>query len=118
MAERNSHSSNALLAPLIAGMVGAGLALLLAPRSGKETREKIRDSANNMKSQAEENLLNARDSLEQSIQHALDLKQRLTTALTETGGKARRELDELKDMQNESRAPRQSSVLSTWEEEV
>ncbi len=38
-----------LLSFLLGGIVGAGLALLLAPQSGEETRKKIRDFADDVK---------------------------------------------------------------------
>ena len=41
MSERND--GEAVLAFLVGGVIGAGLALLFAPASGEETREKIGD---------------------------------------------------------------------------
>lgn len=38
----------------LGGLIGAGVALLLAPKSGKETREKIKELAVDAKSKAEE----------------------------------------------------------------
>lgn len=38
----------------LGGLMGAGVALLLAPRSGKETREKIKEFAGEAKGKAEE----------------------------------------------------------------
>ncbi len=37
---------------LVGGAVGAGLALLLAPQSGKKTRKQIRDIADELSEQA------------------------------------------------------------------
>lgn len=47
----NHHDSgfNAFLAFLLGGVVGAGIALLVAPQSGKETRKKIVDLAETAK---------------------------------------------------------------------
>jgi gas vesicle protein len=104
-----------LMAPLLAGLLGAGLALLFAPRSGKETRARMRMKADKAKLQAEDNLSHVRESLNQGIQDAQDLRRRLSEALANTGEKAKQETDELrKDERDETR----SSVLSTWEEEV
>src|SRR5207244_1781218 len=47
--------------PLAAGLVGAGVALLFAPRSGKETREQIRHKAENVQSKAKEKVEKGRD---------------------------------------------------------
>jgi len=38
-----------ILAFFIGGLVGAGVALLLAPQSGKETRQKIKELADDAK---------------------------------------------------------------------
>lgn len=44
--------SSVFLAFVLGGVVGAGIALLMAPQSGSETREKIRDLADDMKGKA------------------------------------------------------------------
>ncbi|MGC2061703.1 MAG: YtxH domain-containing protein [Thermodesulfovibrionales bacterium] len=41
----DNHSVEILASFLIGGIVGAGLALLLAPQSGRKTRAQIRDMA-------------------------------------------------------------------------
>ncbi len=41
MSERETSTGTVLAAFLIGGLVGAAVALLTAPRSGKETREEI-----------------------------------------------------------------------------
>jgi gas vesicle protein len=45
MFEEKCNSSNILVALLIGAAVGGGVALLTAPRSGRETREKLRGLA-------------------------------------------------------------------------
>src|SRR5262245_8571271 len=45
---------------VIGGLVGAALALLLAPQSGEETRAQIRDKSLEYKDRAEEGLIEAR----------------------------------------------------------
>lgn len=42
-------SGSMLLSFLLGGVVGAGLALLLAPQSGRETRQKIKEFADDVK---------------------------------------------------------------------
>lgn len=44
---------NVGLSFLLGGLVGAGAALLLAPKSGKETREQIKGMAKDIKEKAE-----------------------------------------------------------------
>lgn len=43
------NSGSLFLSFLLGGAVGAGLALLLAPQSGRETRQKIREAAEGVK---------------------------------------------------------------------
>jgi gas vesicle protein len=50
MKEEGGYSSGSmLLSFLLGGVVGAGIALLLAPQSGEETRRKIKDLAEDVK---------------------------------------------------------------------
>lgn len=113
-----SNRSKVFVAPLLAGLLGAGLALLFAPRSGKQTRERMRMKAGDMKQQAQDNLANVRESLDQSIHEAQDLKKRIANAWSDTSRKAKEEMRGLKEEQGERKAQASSSVLSTWEEEV
>jgi gas vesicle protein len=51
--EESGHSTDSIiLAFFIGGLVGAGVALLLAPQSGKETRQKIKEQADDAKEKA------------------------------------------------------------------
>lgn len=50
MKEELTEKGNTFLAPfLVGGIVGAGIALLLAPKPGKEVREDIKKFASNAK---------------------------------------------------------------------
>jgi gas vesicle protein len=49
---------------VIGGMVGAGLALLLAPQSGEKTRTQIRNVSVELKERANETLAEAREKAE------------------------------------------------------
>lgn len=52
--EENSYNTNSvLLAFFLGGVVGAGVALLMAPKSGQETREQIKKLADEVKEKAE-----------------------------------------------------------------
>ncbi len=53
MSEERCCSGGMIMAFLAGGLIGAGLALLYAPYSGRETREKISGLAGDLKSQAE-----------------------------------------------------------------
>lgn len=49
MKDEGYSSGSMLLSFLLGGLVGAGLALLLAPQSGEETRKKIQGLADDVK---------------------------------------------------------------------
>ncbi len=49
MKDEGYNSGSMLLSFLFGGIVGAGLALLFAPQSGRETRQRIRDFADDVR---------------------------------------------------------------------
>src|SRR5690242_3936914 len=48
----NNTNSTILVSTLVGAAVGAGVALLVAPSSGEETRQKIKSSVGNLKQEA------------------------------------------------------------------
>ncbi len=117
MTERNGP--NIMAVSLLAGLTGAAVALLFAPRSGRETRERLRETATGLKDQASEGLDAARQSVESGVEKARDLRGKLGTKLAKTGRRAKQEIDDLSDdLQSVPKRQRQSSVLTNWEEEV
>jgi len=48
----DDRTRSVLVALVVGGLVGAGLALLLAPQSGKRTRQQIADLAEDLKDYA------------------------------------------------------------------
>ena len=48
----DERTRTVLVALVVGGMVGAGIALLLAPQSGKRTRQQIADLAEDLKDYA------------------------------------------------------------------
>lgn len=113
MAERSSP--NLAVVSIMAGLTGAGIALLLAPRSGKETRAKIGERTAELKGHAEDNLHKMRDGLSTGMDKTRDS---LTEALNKTGRKAREQYDEFDDEIGRRTGIKQSPVLRAWEEEV
>ncbi len=64
MSENCDRNVGGYLAALAIGaLAGAGIALLLAPRSGRETREALAEKARDIKEKAEHILVNAKDVL-------------------------------------------------------
>lgn len=118
MTEKSPNST--LMSLLLAALLGAGIALLLAPRSGKETRRSLHQTTDDLRETLEENLHRAQKTLEQNIARAQEVRDNIVRHV--------RQGDQVRDAQaliehinrtdtRRHTAPR-SSVLSTWEEEI
>jgi len=70
-----SRNSNAVMGFVLGAAVGAGIALLLAPCSGTETRRKLGDKARQLST-------SMRDGLEQTKNRLGELKDDVNTAVT------------------------------------
>lgn len=79
MSER-SGTENILLSFLIGGAVGAGVALLFAPRSGKETRERIKNLAKEWEHKADELLQDGKSKVAESREAVKEKVDRLKDA--------------------------------------
>jgi len=80
--------SHVILAFVLGGLVGAGLALLTAPRSGRETREKIREFADETKKKASEYADQTKDKLSSAVEHGKEFvseKKSLISSAIEAG---------------------------------
>lgn len=84
-------SGSTILSFLLGGLVGAGVALLLAPRSGKETRQQIKDFADDMKGKAEDYVEQAKCRVTQAVEKGkgfVDEKKSIITTAVEAGKEA------------------------------
>ena len=64
--EEKDYGTGSLVASfLLGGIVGAGIAILLAPQSGRETREKIKELAETVKEKIASSVERAKDILEE-----------------------------------------------------
>ena len=64
--EEKDYGTGSLVASfLLGGIVGAGIAILLAPQSGRETREKIKELAETVKEKIAASIESAKDILEE-----------------------------------------------------
>jgi len=61
MRDEGYSSGSVLLSFLLGGVVGAGLALLFAPQSGRETRQKIKDLTDDVKDKTTEYVKQAKE---------------------------------------------------------
>jgi gas vesicle protein len=84
-------SGSVLLSFLLGGMVGAGLALLLAPQSGPETRRRIRELADDVKEKTSDYVSQAKDSVSSTVEKGkgyIEEKKSVLTAAIEAGKEA------------------------------
>ncbi len=72
MADNNGDLGSFLAGFVIGGLIGAGVALLLAPQSGEETRDFIKDKSIELRDRAYETADEARVKAEQLAQQARD----------------------------------------------
>jgi gas vesicle protein len=89
--EEGFGSGSVLLSFLLGGMVGAGLALLLAPQSGPEARKKIMDIADDVKEKAGDYLNQAKEKVTSTVDKGksfVDEKKSLIAAAIEAGKEA------------------------------
>lgn len=99
-----SNASQVLGATLVGGLAGAGLALLFAPRSGRETREILQKDVDRAKAAADEKISHAKSTVQKGLDKAKDVKGKLSSKEDESG---------IKD--NKSR---RADELSSWEGEI
>ncbi len=79
--EEKDYGTGSLVASfLLGGIVGAGIAILLAPQSGRETREKIKEYADSVKVKAAESV--------QKVKSVLEEKKSVLSAAVEAGKEA------------------------------
>ncbi len=95
MAEDGKFSTGTImLAFVVGGVVGAGVALLTAPQSGRETREKILDMADDAKDKIRSLTEDAKEKIRDTYRHGkeavVERKSMIATAI-DAGKKAMEE---------------------------
>ena len=66
--EEGYGASSIFLSFLLGGLVGAGVALLMAPNSGRETRQRIRDLTDDVKEKAEDYVEQTRSKVSRAVE--------------------------------------------------
>ena len=91
MKEEGYSSGSVLLSFLLGGVVGAGLALLFAPQSGRETRQKIKDLADDVKEKSAEYVSQAKEKASSLVEEGkgyYDEKKSILKSAVEAGKEA------------------------------
>jgi len=92
--DKNYSTGTVVIAFLVGGLVGAGVALLTAPQSGKETREKIKELAGEAKEKIKCVAEDAKEKIQDSYKHARETvgdRKHMVVAAIEAGKKAMEE---------------------------
>jgi gas vesicle protein len=91
MKDEGYSSGSVLLSFLLGGVVGAGLALLFAPQSGRETRQKIKDLADDVKEKSAEYVHQAKEKAASLVEEGkgyYDEKKSILKSAVEAGKEA------------------------------
>jgi len=83
MREEGGYSAGSIfLSFLLGGIVGAGLALLLAPESGLETRKRIKDFAGDVKDKAKDYTEEMRGKITSTMEKGKELYEEKKSVIT------------------------------------
>jgi gas vesicle protein len=100
--ERGTGAGTVLLSFLAGAAVGAGVALLFAPKTGPELRAKIKDLTDDAVDKIKEYASEAQDKIKSTLEDGKDLileKKSIITSAIEAGKEAMdREKDKFKEM--------------------
>jgi gas vesicle protein len=92
MREEEGYSTGTLiLSFLLGGIVGSGIALLFAPKSGSETRQKIRDLAEDVREKAKDYVDDVKGKVTTKIEKGKEFygeKKSILTSAIEAGKEA------------------------------
>lgn len=117
--ERNSTPG--IGAFLLGAVIGAGIALLFAPKSGEETQQEIRERAHRLKDAAEDRLRKAQAQVEEALDDVRDeLRDRVESVkeAVEAGKVSAREArTELESRIERSKAAYRAGVSAARDEE-
>ncbi|MBI4681596.1 MAG: YtxH domain-containing protein [Nitrospirae bacterium] len=86
-----SVTGHVVLAFVLGGIVGAGIALLTAPRSGRETREKIKEFADETSKKVSEYAGEVKDKFSSAVEHGKEFvteKKSLISSAIDAGKEA------------------------------
>lgn len=116
MNDSQASSRTTMWLPVMAGITGAAIALLFAPRSGKETRQQLKTAAIGAKGKATEGLDTAKASVEELQKQAREAKSRVAEVI-KTKRRKSADSGDMTDMESNSRRT-DERTRGSWEEEV
>ncbi|MBC8234198.1 YtxH domain-containing protein [bacterium] len=122
MAENgNSSATSMLLAFLAGGLAGFGLGLLFAPLSGRETRERIRSTSQDVKERTIETAGKAREQAGGLVEHSREKVEELVEhgkeVASDAKGRVKATLETGKEAFHRTRADLISGIRSDSSEE-
>lgn len=83
MREESGYSAGSmLLSFILGGIVGAAVALLLTPQSGRETRQKIRDFSDDVRDRAKDYVEGMKEKVTSSVEKGKEFVEEKKTAIT------------------------------------
>lgn len=102
--ERGFSAKSIIMSFLLGSLVGAGLALLLAPQAGKETRARIRETADDVREKTESYIREAKEKIISTLDRAKETIEEKKTAITKAfeAGKEVYERELTKEKEQES----------------
>lgn len=89
--ERGYSAASVALGFILGGVIGASLALLFAPESGRRTRERLRDMASDVRDKAIDVSEELRDKAEEAVERgreAFEEKKSILSAAVQAGKEA------------------------------
>lgn len=85
MYERNTSIVSLISAFAIGGLIGAGIALLMAPQSGQETRDRIRNKSVEIKDKAIETAEDTRERASKALNDVTQQTKEKVSSLSKRG---------------------------------
>ncbi len=96
-------SRQAMMPLVLGGLLGAGVALLTAPRSGQETRAKLKASAKDLKHKTTTGLASTKQRINHKVEQAKGMKQRVAEAVSAGREQLKTEMADLRHEPGSSR---------------
>jgi len=96
-ADYEEGTGSLLLSFILGGLIGAAVALLIAPKSGRQTREQIRDMAQDAKERAEDYYEGAVDKISTAVQKGTEVLQQKKEEMESAIARAKKSYQKVKE---------------------